>query len=712
VRTMVGSARLVTLIGPGGCGKTRLALQTAAELTDGSGDGVWLVELAAVTDQDAVAAAVCQALRITAQPGRGAVDVLTEALAPQQALIVLDNCEHLIGDCAKVADAIMRYCPRVHLLATSREPLGISGEHIYRVPSLAVPGPEDVASGTAASFDAVALFVARARSHGISLPVDDEQVAGLVVSVCRRLDGLPLAIELAAARLRSMSLSVLHDRLDQRFRLLTGGSRITQRQQTLRAAVDWSYSLLTASEQRLLQRLSVFADGFDLAAAEGVCGFGELDELDVAELLGSLIDKSLVVADELGGALRYRLLETIRQYAAEQLAEAGGDAAVATVAAAHCVYFLAVAEEAALHLDRPEQGTWLSRLDADEANLMRAAGHAAGHAAAEPDGTGLILRFGVALYRYWAVRPRQLGAAARLLLPALEQATATADPRVFAEALRTGSWLCVQADDVPSGLRLAERALQLARSLADDRLLIDCLGRVASAHYFSGAPELGLPFAREGVERARSLGDDAYLAPALQVYLRVGGLAPDEAKRLEAEIIACTERTGDHVNNMFVHSDAAVRALLAGDLIAARAHIEEAVRVMHELGADHAILVTNQGWVLRQQKDPAARLAFETGLQMSRRSGERAALAGAVLGLACLAADLEDWQRAAVLIGAAQALRESSGRPWGFGAGKRDESLGLVRSALGDQEADRAYARGVALSFDQTVDLAMGRAGR
>ncbi len=213
---------------------------------------------------------------------------------------MVDNCEHLIGGCAKTAEAIVRRCPKVHLLATSREPLGIGGETIYRVPSLSLPGPGEAGAPAPGSCDAVALFADRARANGVALAVD-EQAGPLVVSVCRRLDGMPLAIELAAARLRSMSLGELHGRLDQRFRLLTGGSRTAlERQQTLRATVGWSYSLLTGAEQVLLGRLSVFAGGFGLDAAEAVCGSGGLDVLDVAGLLGSLVDKSLVVAEPAG----------------------------------------------------------------------------------------------------------------------------------------------------------------------------------------------------------------------------------------------------------------------------------------------------------------------------------------------------------------------------------------------------------------------------
>ena len=470
VRALVESSRLVTLTGAGGAGKTRLGLQVAAELLDGSGDGVWLVELAAVTTEDTVAPAVSEALRLGAQPARQArpvLETLLDALAPQDVLIVLDNCEHLIGACAKTAELILRRCPRVRLLATSREPLGIGGETIYRVPSLSLPGPDDTGPAAAGSSDAVALFAARASAHGVGLPAD-EQTGSLVVSICRRLDGMPLAIELAAARLRSLSVNELHDRLDQRFRLLTGGSRTAlARQQTLRAAVGWSYSLLTGAEQALLGRLSVFAPGFGLDAAEAVCGVGGLDVLDVADLLGSLVDKSLVVAEQAGAGLRYRLLETIRLFAAERLAEAGDDAAAAA-AAAHCAHFLAVAEAAAAHLTGPEQGSWLDRLHADQANLRRAGQHAADC----PDGTALVLRLGVALDRYWRARSREQEAIG-LLVPVLRRPDARADPALFGAALLTATRAAFYID-VPLARQLAEQAVEVARRLGEDRLLTEC----------------------------------------------------------------------------------------------------------------------------------------------------------------------------------------------------------------------------------------------
>ena len=313
--------------------RARLGLRAAAAVQDGFGDGAWLVELAAVTSEDAVAPAIAGALRLAEQPGRPVLEALLDTLARQNVLIVLDNCEHLISTCAETVDVILRRCPRVRLMATSREPLGISGETVYRVPSLSLPGPGEPDSRVAGSSDAVALFIDRAKGQGAALDAGGE-TDRLMVSVCRRLDGMPLAIELAAARLRSMSLAELGERLDQRFRLLTGGSRTAlERQQTLRATVGWSYALLTRPERVLLARLSVFADGFGLAAAEAVCGSGDIAMLDVAELLGSLVDKSLVVAEPAGAALRYRLLETIRLFAAERLADAGDEEAEAVRAA-------------------------------------------------------------------------------------------------------------------------------------------------------------------------------------------------------------------------------------------------------------------------------------------------------------------------------------------------------------------------------------------
>jgi len=705
VRALVESCRLVTLTGAGGCGKTRLGLQVAAGLLDGSGDGVWLVELAAVTDQDAVPAAISQALRLAGQPrGRPVLEALLDALTLQDVLIVLDNCEHLIGGCAKTAEAIVRRCPRVHLLATSREPLGIGGEAIYRVPSLSLPRRGDLDSGTPGSSDAVALFADRARANGVALSVD-EQTGPLVVSVCRRLDGMPLAIELAAARLRSMSLAELHDRLDQRFRLLTGGSRTAlERQQTLRATVGWSYSLLTGAERVLLARLSVFAGSFGLAAAEAVCGSGGLDVLDVADLLGSLVDKSLVVAEPARTGVRYRLLETIRLFAAERLAEAG-DGEAAAVAAAHCAHFLAVAEQAAAYLTGPEQGKWLARLDADQANLRRAAEYAADR----PDGTALVLRLGVTLGRYWTACSREQEAFG-LLVPALQRPGARADLGLYAATVVTAAH-AAQIIDNATARQLGEQAVEVARQVGDDRLLISALACLCGAYFFAGEPEKGLPLGQEAVERARQLGDDVLLAASLRGYLLT--IDPARSLPLYTEAIACTERSGDHLTNSILHNNAGCAALTAGDVPAARAHLEAAAQAAQQIGWEDAVVSTNLGGVLRAEGAlDRARLMFEAALRSSRRNGDNRVRADAILGLACLAGDAGAWHRATVLHGIAQAFHDRTGIPLEEpDARHRQDSLDQARAHLGDEQMERAYAEGMALSIEQALDLALPKAG-
>jgi predicted ATPase/class 3 adenylate cyclase len=706
VRALAETSRLVTLTGAGGSGKTRLSLQVAAEMLDGSGDGVWLVELAPVADEDEVAPAIAAVLAIAGQPGRPILETLVDALVPQNVLIVLDNCEHLIGACAKVADSILRRCPRVYVIATSREPLGIGGEVIYRVPSLSLPGPDsDSDAGPAGqeSSDAVALLVQRARDSGVALP-HDEQTSRLLASVCRRLDGMPLAIELAAARLRSMSLGDLRDRLDQRFRLLTGGSRTAmERQRTLQATVDWSYSLLNTAEQLLLRRLSVFPETFDLAAAEAVCGFGEIEPIEVADLLGSLADKSLVVAEPAGTAVRYRLLETIRQFAAERLIESGEDQAAA-LAAAHCEHFLRLAETANPHLSGPDQGTWFARLDADQLNLWRAAEYAARN----PAGLALVLRFGVALRRYWGGHHE--AEALELLTSALQRPEARTDPALFAAALVSATFFA-HTNDAAAAERFGEQAVQLARQLGDDRLLIDALTAQCSTWYFLGQYKKGFALGQEAVRRARQLGDDVILGSAIMSLLMTSYICdPDHSGQLFAEAIACTSRSGDQVIAYHLHNNAGVEALLTGDMPAARAHLEQVVEANKAIGDEYSVVSINLGWVLRAENDPgAARAMFETALRMGRRSGQRYILAYADVGLACLAGDLGDWHRAVVLHGVAQALLDQGGDRWQEPeAGYRRDSIGQIRAQLGDDRFELAYAEGMALGFDDAVDVALG----
>jgi predicted ATPase/class 3 adenylate cyclase len=703
VRRLVEAGRLVTLTGAGGSGKTRLALQVAAELLDGSGDGVWLVELAPVSDPEVVASAVGEVLGVASPAGRPALDALLDALEPQNILIVLDNCEHLIGECAKVAEAILRRCPQVHLMTTSREPLGIGGETIYRVPSLSLPGAQDGEGSPTADSDAVALFVDRVAAQGVELVLDQE-TGPLVASICRRLDGMPLAIELAAARMRSLSLASLHERLDQRFRLLTGGGRnALPRQQTLRATVDWSYSLLNGPEQSVLLRLSVFVEGFDLEAAEAVCGFGDIEAFDVTDLLGSLVDKSLVVAEPDGGVLRYRLLETIRQFAGERLVELDTDEA-ASVAAAHCAHFLSVAERAAPHLAGPDQAQWLARLETERANVRRAIQHAAG----EDDGTGLALRFAVALRRYlWARERGEAGLA--LFTPVLERQDAHSDPELLAGALVTITFVARNVDTAMAK-RVGAQAVELARKVDNPALLTQSLAMFCCACYFTGDHKEGLPFGAEAVDLARALQDDVLLGESLVMYMLCSRrVQPDHTDELIAEALACTRRSGDRFLTMILRNNAAVYAIESGDMTAARAHLEEARRAMPPNAVIMNNISINLAWVLREEgdADSSARV-FGDSLRLSRRTGDHPGSAYCCLGLACLAGDRGDGPLGAVLHGISQAFFDRTGEPCQEPEDTyRLRSTTEIRSQLEEEEFERLYAEGEQLHVDEALTVAL-----
>jgi len=398
VRALVVGSRLVTLTGAGGAGKTRLALQVAAGLADGAGDGVWFADLAPLQDPDLVAVTVADVLGVRLETGRPALDTLVDALSGQSLLVVLDNCEHVIGACAKLADVLLRGCPDLALLATSREPLGVDGERVYRVPSMRTPADRDDAEAIRAS-EAVRLLDDRAAAQGVSLAWD-QSAAELAGAICRRLDGIPLAIELAAARLRVMPAAELEARLDERFAILTGGSRAAlPRQQTLRAMVDWSWELLTGAERAVLARLSVFAGGFGLAAAEAIAAGEDVPAAEVIGHLGALVDKSLVQFSDTGaGPGRYRLLETVRQYADGQLG-ALGPAVAGAARIAHRDYYLALAEAAAPQLIGPDQGAWLDRLDAELGNLRAALAFSQAQADPEPG-----LRLAASLRVFWLAR--------------------------------------------------------------------------------------------------------------------------------------------------------------------------------------------------------------------------------------------------------------------------------------------------------------------
>jgi predicted ATPase len=641
LRALLERTRLLTLAGTGGAGKTRLALELARGREDLHADGAVLVELDSVGEGADVPGAVAEALDLRALPGGAVVDALAAELAPRELLLVLDNCEHVIGSSAALADALLRSAPRLTILATSREPLRVPGEVVFRVPSLAIPDPERAEEPDALlEYEAVRLFVDRAAAVASGFGLD-AGTAPAVARICHRLDGLPLALELAAARMDALAPDAVAERLDDRFRLLRAGSRAAPtRQQTLEAALDWSHELLADAERVLLRRLAVFAGGFTLEAAEDVCAGGGLEPAQVADLLARLVEKSLVAAEERQGPRRYRLLETIRAYAGGRLLEAGERAAAAK---RHAAWLSALVEA---------QDAQLSGLDPERGNLRAALETLL---AEDP---AAALRLCARVWPFW-VRRIELAEARRWLGDALERAPSPSPERV--RALLGHAAVQFRAGDEGLGLGKADEAAALARELGDAAL------EWRAAH-FRGGVEVVFD---DGARAARAY--EAGLALA-----RRHGLAAAEA-----------------VSSYSL----GVAAWVAGDFVQAEARCEESLRLFRALEhAEETVpALVNVADMARQDGDePGLRLVFEDTLQPFAEISCAAAVGYVLLNWANVARSAGDPERARALLDEALAHFERIGSDRGRAdAWARTANLALARGHAG--EAVELFERALGL---------------
>jgi predicted ATPase/class 3 adenylate cyclase len=516
IKELLEGTRLLTLLGMGGLGKTRLSLQIAADVLEKFPDGVWFVDLAPMNDPSLVPNAVAQVLGVHEEPGKPLTQTLCKHVKEHKLLFVLDNCEHLIGACASLADALLRGAPDVGILATSREALHIRGEQIYQVLPLAAPDRKAGVESLLRS-EAVQLFVERARLQKPSFSLT-ERDAPAIAELCARLDGIPLALELAAARMRSLSIGEINARLHDRFKLLTGGSRVAlERQQTLHALVRWSYDLLQEREQTLLDRLSVFSGGFDLRAAEVVCGAEPLVLDDVVDLLSSLVEKSLVMVEQGEGASRYGLLETIREFAREHLTKRfdllgtirefaqerlvdRND--VAATAARHCDFYLGIAKAAKAQLEGSEQAEWTRRLEVELDNLRAAIALAL----AEGVDPVLAVKFEVALMRFRILRGYSTEARnnvrVALLLPGIRE------PNVArGHALYVGGVLATNQSDYVEATKMLTECLAIRRGLETPRETAATLSTLATLHLQQDHLAQARDYDEEAIGIFRDLGD-------------------------------------------------------------------------------------------------------------------------------------------------------------------------------------------------------------
>jgi non-specific serine/threonine protein kinase len=657
VREWLDRTRLVTLVGPGGIGKTRLAVEAATLLLGEYRDGVWLVELAGLANEALVDQTVASALGVREQGERPVAESLAEWLETRQLLLVLDNCEHLVAACARLAEGLLGAAPGLRVLATSREALGVPGEAAWPVPALAVPAGAD----GALECEATALFADRAS---LARPgFEPGASAALVADLCRRLEGIPLAIELAAARVKALSVEQILERLDDRFRLLVGGSRTAPgRHQTLRAALDWSYDLLDVAERALLGRLSVFAGGWELETAEEVCAGAPFEASDVLDLLTHLVDKSLVAVEERAGRQRYRLLETVREYARERLDASGGrdDAA-----RRHAEYFVTLAEASRSEMFGARAGEWAARLEAEHDNVRAALAWSHEHDAEQ------CLRLALGVHQFRLLHG-YVAETRRWLESALALGDAT-PAHLRARALEGAGAAARIQGDPDAARRFLERGVSVARQTGSLRQLATLTCDLGAIAILEGDPAAARAHLEESLGFARETGYDVLVAVSLNSL--------GEVSRIER------------------------------DWAAARRCLEEAAALCRKEGVEQtlSIVLCNLGAVLLEGADlDAARACYDEALATAHALGSKEFISLAVDGLGAVAAGRGEPERAARLAGAAEALLDETGAKLEpLDRDFRDRYRAAARERLGEARFEALLAEGRSMSLETSMRVAV-----
>ena len=596
VKQRMSESRLVTLLGSGGVGKTRLALRVAEDARKAFGDGVWMVELASLVDAERLTQTVLSALEVPDQSARGVEDKLGDHLRERQMLLLVDNCEHLLPACAVLVDRLLRAAPGLHVLATSREPLGIDGEHLVTVPPLPAPRVEEgcaYSAGVLAQYDSVGLLVDRARAVRADFEVTEDNWRA-IARLCAWLDGIPLAIELAATRLRSLTVAEVMDRLIDRFGFLTGGNRAAQpRQQSLHAMINWSYELCTPREQLLWMRMSVFPGSVELTAVEAVCAGDGLPAGDVVDVLDHLVAKSVLLAEQRGELIRYRMLTTVREFGAALLAESG---AQATLHSRHCDHYMRRASAMATEWCGPGQAAALARMRADHPNLVAALEWSV----RSPGQIHLSAALAAALRYHWVVGGF-LGEGRRWLDQILDESACSPDMSAQrADALWVLSWACLVQGDWTAGLaRLAECAA-IADQLADAALSAHVAHWSGLGALFTGDHPRAVTLFERALAGHRAVGDTAAeLTASFQfaIVLAYEG-ALTRAQFICREAIELADRHGERWSRAYQHWASGIVRWREGAHAAAEQLARSALSVQHEFrdGICVALSVELMAW--------------------------------------------------------------------------------------------------------------------
>jgi predicted ATPase/class 3 adenylate cyclase len=703
VKALVGKHRLVTLLGSGGVGKTRLALQAAAELVDGYPNGVWFVDLAPIGDPELVSSVVARALGVAQAQGRRVDETVVEWLKRKQLVLIFDNCEHLLETAAHLADAIVRVCPDVRVLSTSRQAFGIVGECVHRLPSLSVPAiAASMHPVESLQFGAIALFADRASAADARFRLTDD-TAPIVADICRRLDGIPLAIELAAARVKVLSIPNLAARLDDRFKLLTGGSRVAlPRQKTLTALIDWSYDLLTAREQTLFARIAIFAGGFGLDAVTAVCAGEDIDSDDILDLLSSLSDKSLLVVDTSLAQERYRLLESTRAYALGKLADANERERFAR---RHAEYFRDRAEAADKSFSEPARSAWLAQEELELDNYRAALEWSLAGAKDVPLGADIAGVLGrlwtigglIVEGRYWIVRAQS----------GLDESTHPGEAALL--------WLTLaDMSFAKPKLENAKRALALFEPLGDRRRTAMALFNIAFALFQMGQ------FEDAGRECERSMtamdecgyrrGVASCLSLKSLIYRSLGSNVA-EARSLLVQSIDIFRALRDERGAATALGNLAELEFSIGDVETALQLVREALKT-NEFGKEAIILAIDYtnlaAYCIATNDLDAARVAAREGLKWALQGHHALGIAIVLQHFALIGALCDELDGAARLIGYVDAYfhvlayqREYT-EIWCF-----DKLMFALRERLSESEIERLAAEGAVWSDDRAVEQAM-----
>jgi predicted ATPase/Tfp pilus assembly protein PilF len=703
VKSLLGQHKLLTLFGSGGVGKTRLALQVGADILDHNPDGVWLTDFAAITDAELVASVIAKVLGMTQAEGRRVDESIPQWLKRKKLLLILDNCEHVLETVAAIANSITRSCPEVRILATSRQALGVSGEQVLRLPSLDVPHKiADLTPTAVMEFGAAALFVDRAKSVDNSFHLTDDN-APIVAEICRRLDGIPLAIELAAARVKVLSIPNLAQRLNERFKLLTGGSRTAlPRQKTLSALIDWSYDLLSPQEQTLFTRAAIFAGGFSLDAATAVCAGEGLDEIDILDLLSSLTDKSLVVAETGGEQERYHLLESTRAYALDKLMAAGERERLAR---RHGEYFRDQAQEADKRFGTGSTLAWLAGVELELDNYRTALewGLSQGNDAVVGAAIAgaleqLWFRAGLAVEgRYW-------------IEPVLGRVSETENPQVAARLWRA----LAQLYSAKRKYEAAERAVKLYESAGDGHGAARARLQLAWGLFQMGRLEEANETNMRALAALRQYGDKGGIARCLtqQASIASNRGAIAEGRDLFAQALAAYRALGDELGVGVVLGNLGELEFRDGHPEQALRSVSEALEIGSLRGVNPVQMTTwhnnSAAYRIARGDIDGARTSAREGLSLARQAQAAQLIAIALQHFALLMALLGQTQSAARLLGYVDVQLKALGMQREPTEQRGHEKLmASLREQLSEAEIQKLAADGVAWSEDQAVEEAL-----